>query len=467
MRRAAFSSIVFASVLSAGACDKTDTPPAPPPGGAAAAPTSKPDFASADCADWSKLDPASLPPIPNGEHTTTLESAWSILLAKHYDPTLGCKDWPAVRAWYGEQVASAPDRAQAYALMNDMLGELEQSHLVLVPPGARTQGEPRSGTVGGDGLVPISVRLLGDAAVIVDPKLYGLDSGMPAGASVVSIDDRQIGDALKRSEEHAENEIERAFVTRRQIGAWLTCPIGATKTIGFVPAGDDAPQTKTVPCQDPKLEKTTFGNLTQPTVIDHRMVKGTKVGYISFNIWLLPLMPKIEAAIAKLRKQGMKSLVLDLRGNPGGVGMMVVPLARQLLAEDVNLGIMRMREGQQEFNVSAGKDPFAGSVAVLVDEGSASTSEIFAQSMQDIGRIQVFGASRTPGAALPSLIEELPGGAILQYVIADYQSPKGTSVEGRGVQPDTLVPESAADFAAGHDPVLDAAVGALTNATQG
>ena len=193
------------------------------------------------------------------------------------------------------------------------------------------------------------------------------------------------------------------------------------------------------------------------------MIEGTKVGYVSFNIWLVPLMPKIEAGLKELRKQGMKSLIVDLRGNPGGVGFMVVPLARQLLTEDVNLGIMHMREGQQEFNVTGSADAFQGDVTVLIDELSASTSEIFAQSMQDIGRIKVFGATRSPGLALPSLIEELPGGAMLQYVVADYQSPKGTSVEGNGVKPDTVVPETAADFAAGKDPVLDAAVEALTS----
>ena len=56
---------------------------------------------------------------------------------------------------------------------------------------------------------------------------------------------------------------------------------------------------------------------------------------------------------------------------------------------------------------------------------------------------------------------------MLQYVVADYQSPKGVSVEGNGVKPDTIVPETAADFAAGKDPVFDAALATLSQAAEG
>ena len=113
------------------------------------------------------------------------------------------------------------------------------------------------------------------------------------------------------------------------------------------------------------------------------------------------------------------------------------------------------------FTVTAGEDPFAGRIAVLVDEGTGSTSEIFAQAMHDLQRIEVFGARPSQGAALPSLIEKLEGGAVLQYVVADYKSPKDISVEGNGVTPDHTVPETRADYAAGKDPVLAAALAAL------
>jgi carboxyl-terminal processing protease len=161
--------------------------------------------------------------------------------------------------------------------------------------------------------------------------------------------------------------------------------------------------------------------------------------------------------MAELRAKGMKALVLDLRGNPGGVGPMSVPVARMLLSEPGSLGALRFRDFTQEFNVEPDPDPFTGPVAVLVDAGTASTSEIFAQGLRDLGRVTIVGGEPSAGAALPSLIEELPGGAVLQYVVGDYRSPSGVAVEGKGVVPDVTVKETRQAFADGKDPVLDAA----------
>jgi carboxyl-terminal processing protease len=250
----------------------------------------------------------------------------------------------------------------------------------------------------------------------------------------------------------------------RSVSGWLGCPAKGSRTIRYRTAQSPDERSKRFRCRQPEIERADMGNVQGvPILEEHRMLEG-KVGYLRFNIWLLPLMPRIEQAMIELREQGMQALVLDLRGNPGGVGMMVVPLARLLLSESQSLGRMQMRAATQEFNVVAGGgEPFTGRVAVLIDERTASTSEIFAQSMRDLERVRVFGSGPSQGAALPSLIEELPGGAILQYVVADYRSPKGTAVEGAGVTPDVVVAESPADFAAGRDPVRDAAVQALAH----
>lgn len=461
---------LFATALLAGACTKdgaTQPPGSTDATASASGDAAKPNFKSGECRDWSGLDLSSLPALPQSDYTATFESAWSTLLTKHYDPTLGCNDWVAIRSWYGDRVAKADDESKAYALINGMLGELEQSHLAIAPPGANTRGETRSGTVAGPALIPASVRFIEGKAVVVNAKRHGLDSGLPAGASIIAVDDANVSEAIESAAEHSDDEIAKALAVRQLVGRWLTCPAGASKKVRFVPASGGEEQTATVACQEPKLETTTFGNLTQPTTLELRMLEGTKTGYISFNIWLVPLMPKIEAGLKELRAKGMTSLIIDVRGNPGGVGMMVVPLARQMLTKDENLGVMHMRDTEQNFNVTGREDAFTGEVIVLVDELSASTSEIFAQSMQDIGRVKVYGATRTPGLALPSFIEELPGGAMLQYVVADYQSPKGVSVEGNGVKPDTVVAETAAAFAEGKDPVFDAAVATLSQAPQG
>jgi carboxyl-terminal processing protease len=203
-----------------------------------------------------------------------------------------------------------------------------------------------------------------------------------------------------------------------------------------------------------------LGNLRDvPVRVGWRMIEGTEIGYLAFNVWMVPLMSsKIRPALAELESKGMRALVLDLRGNPGGVGAMSIPMARELSTTKLDLGRLQMRDMAQEYKPEANPEAFDGPVILLVDEGTASTSEIFAMGMRDAGRVKIVGGSTSAGMALPSLMEELPDGGRLQYVVGAYTSPKGTVPEGEGIKPDVLVNETRADYGAGKDPVLEAAV---------
>src|SRR5207247_2338132 len=115
-------------------------------------------------------------------------------------------------------------------------------------------------------------------------------------------------------------------------------------------------------------------------------------------------------------------LILDLRGNPGGVGGMVIGTAGHFLKEPVLLGTMKTRSSSLKFLANprrvttAGRrvEPYAGPLALLVDGASMSTSEIFAGGLQAVGRARVFGET-TGGAALPSALDRLPNGDVLQH----------------------------------------------------
>ena len=183
-----------------------------------------------------------------------------------------------------------------------------------------------------------------------------------------------------------------------------------------------------------------------------------KIGYLAFNYWMLPMTERVRRGLDELRERNMGGLILDLRGNPGGVGAMSIPIARLFLREGTSLGRLQMREFNQEFKVEPNPAAFDGPVVILVDEGTASTSEIFAVGMRDIGRVTIAGAGPSAGMALPSMIETLPDGGLIQYVVGDYHSAKGTAAEGEGVAPTLRIDESREDYAAGHDPVLEAAV---------
>ena len=90
----------------------------------------------------------------------------------------------------------------------------------------------------------------------------------------------------------------------------------------------------------------------------------------------------------------------------------------------------------------------------MIDNGSASTSEIFAAGMQELGRAVVVG-ERSAGAALPSVFLKLPTGALFQYAVGDFKTPKGVLIEGRGVQPDIEVKLNRRELLGGHDSQLD------------
>ena len=111
-------------------------------------------------------------------------------------------------------------------------------------------------------------------------------------------------------------------------------------------------------------------------------------------------------------------------------------------------------------------EPFGGPLAIVVDELSASTSEMFAAGLQALGRARVFG-ERTAGQALPAMATKLPTGDVLMHVVADFVAADGSRIEGRGVVPDEVIPLRRADLAAGRDASLDAAVRWIERARPG
>jgi len=153
-----------------------------------------------------------------------------------------------------------------------------------------------------------------------------------------------------------------------------------------------------------------------------------------------------------------EGLIIDLRGNPGGLGAMAMGMAGYLVDKPgLRLGTMYMRDAPLNFVINPRQPGFKGPVAVLIDGSSASTSEIFAGGLKDLKRARIFG-TRSARAALPSVIERLPNGDGFQYAIANYISEGGQTLEAAGVQPDVEVKLTREALLDGHDPVIDAAL---------
>jgi carboxyl-terminal processing protease len=140
--------------------------------------------------------------------------------------------------------------------------------------------------------------------------------------------------------------------------------------------------------------------------------------------------------------------------------------AGHFLSDTLPLGFMRSRSGPPlRFKANPRRvradgtpvEPYAGPLAILTDEMSASTSEFFAAGLQGVGRARVFGGN-SAGQALPAMLIRLPTDDVLMHVMADFTGPRGVRIEGRGVQPDVPVPDTRQDLLAHRDAPLHAAL---------
>jgi carboxyl-terminal processing protease len=255
--------------------------------------------------------------------------------------------------------------------------------------------------------------------------------------------------------------VEERFALRRAAARRLAGPPGSRVTLAYL--DEQSRPGKVVLVRDPpRSEPVRLGHLP-PLYPEVRAYEVGNVGVVAFNIFILdPVLNDVKKAVARFQAHHVRAIVIDLRGNPGGQGAMSIPVASLFVDQPLTLGTLKFREFGQTLvaKPELGATPFLGPLAILTDEGTASTSEMLTAGLQEAKRAVVVGDT-TLGAVLPSVVEALPGGAVMQYVVADFKTPKGVLLEGRGVQPDRRVVETRAALRSGRDPVLDAALVAV------
>jgi carboxyl-terminal processing protease len=384
----------------------------------------------------------------------TFDVVWRTVKEKHFDPTLGGVDWDKVRERYAPRVSAVKSDGELYALLQQMLGELHQSHFRIIPPEAIIQSESKVPEGGGVG---IDIRFIDDQAVItrLQPGSSAERAGLRTGFIIKKVDGATVEQItepfLKSKESPAMTRLFMIHAVLRRINGKPDTPV----RVAYLDERDQ-PREAAVTRERFKGEMSpAFGNFPpQYTEFESKRLEN-KIGYIRFNIFVTMLMDKIRAAIREM--SDAPGIIIDLRGNPGGVGGMANGIAGMLETKQVSLGVMKMRTTQLSFIAFPQAGAYAGPVVVLIDGGSASTSEVFAAGIQEIGRATVVGEP-SMGAALPSQIIQLPTGARLQYAVADFKTPKGVLIEGRGVRPDVEVSLSRRALLEGRDSQLEAAI---------
>ena len=400
-------------------------------------------------------------------YVDSFDTVWTKIRDQYWDPAY-LEDakrgfsWTALRTELRPKVMAAKSPAEARAVLQDLLKRLNLSHFGIIGAEAYRDLDLNARAAPGDGQTGIEVAIIEGRAYV-----QSVEAGSPAaqaevrpGWRIAQIGQSEVDPLLDRIAKNAKagqvEHLQHAVLLARLAGT-----PGTTVAITFED-GARKTQKLAIAHAAPKGQMAKFGFLPPiPMWIDAKQIDSAAgpVGYIRFNLFLDPmrLMPAIEKAVDQCVGR-CRGFVVDLRGNPGGLGILATGLAGYFIQQpDLKLGTMIRRETTLNFVVNPRATQFAGPLAVLVDSGTGSTSEIFAGGVQDLGRARVFG-SRSMGAALPSMIERLPTGDGFQYAVANYISQNGKPLEGEGVRPDTVAAHTRESLLAGKDAPLDAAL---------
>ncbi len=395
-------------------------------------------------------------PLQRQQNLDSFEQVWSTVRDRHWDPSLGGLNWQAVHDTLRPRVEAAKTPDEARKVITELLAKLNQSHFAVVPAQVYQDLQGKGGTKGG-GYPGLELRILEGRALVtgIEKDSPAARQGVMTGWEILRIAGEPVGPRLTRLGQRFLASTQFQLIASRALLESLSGEVGTAIDVEF----HDGRQARSLKLEraQPRGSLTTFGNMPATRFWLDTLEPAPGVACVRFNIFLNPM--AVTTAVEKaLQERSPKGFIIDLRGNPGGLGGMAMGLAGWFTsASGQRLGTMHLRGSALNFVVFPRPDAFAGPLAILVDGCSASTSEIFAEGMKDLKRARIFG-TRTAGAALPSMFERLPNGDGFQYAIANYTSEGGQPLEGLGVLPDEVVSPAQSELLAGKDPVMDRAV---------
>ncbi len=167
---------------------------------------------------------------------------------------------------------------------------------------------------------------------------------------------------------------------------------------------------------------------------------GDGIGYIRLTQFQESTSNDLSSALEKLKKEGITSLILDLRNNPGGLLNSAVEVSEQFLPAKKLVVYIKSRNGEKTEYYTERETKYYADIpmVVLVNQGSASASEIVAGAVKDWNRAVIIGVQTFGKGSVQSLIP-LADGSGLRLTTAKYYTPKGISIQGVGITPDIVV----------------------------
>ena len=217
-----------------------------------------------------------------------------------------------------------------------------------------------------------------------------------------------------------------------------------------------------------RIERPETGEVIDVTIVREgiRLVTTTfelvadRVARVQITQFVATTIDDLKRVLDEVLELGVAGVVLDLRNNPGGLVTSVVDVASQFLSEGLVLFQIDADGGRTEWRVTGGGKAREVPLVVLVNEGSASASEVLAGALQDKGRGLIIG-TQTFGKGVVNTPVEFSDGSGLIITTARWFTPKGRTIGDVGITPDIEVPRTVDQIAEGQDPQLEAALDVL------
>jgi carboxyl-terminal processing protease len=346
-----------------------------------------------------------------------VDEMWQIVYAESVAKDFAAEDWIKLREELLEQKYDSYDAA--YKSIRNALNTLGDPYTrFLEPTDFASLTTQTTGELSGIGIrlaIDEQTRIL--TVVDVIPNSPAKTAGIQTGDQVHQIDGQAT--ALLNIDEASE-------LIRGQVGTEIELNIFRPNQSAF----------------DLKIVR---ANIELPAVSHaFQQANEEKIGYIRLDEFSSHAAEQMHDAIKELESQDVTGYVLDLRGNPGGLLYASVDIARMWMEEGAIVRTVDRKGGDREF--SANRTAITDlPLVVLVDENSASASEILAAALKDNDRATIVG-TRTYGKGTVQSIHELSNGSGLAVTISRYYPPSGISINHHGVNPDITVELSKDQF---------------------
>lgn len=391
-------------------------------------------------------------------HVESFDQVWTKIKEAHWEADLGGVDWDAAKKELRPKVENAKSIKEARDAMNQLIKRLGKSHYGIIPSGAydvvntKRLGKADAG---------ITFRL-NDEKVLVAAVRKGSNAeklGVQPGWEIIQAGETESMEFLEKVKSVESIVRVETLIAFRFENLISGAPGDKVKCVFRKPnAGEKSEDVELgIEVALPPGNTVKFGNLPEMTIDMESKILDSNVGYFRFNGFFDPvrLMPAFRKAVKEF--ESADGMIIDIRGNGGGMVGMCMGIAGPLAPTKAPLGVMKMKGSELKLAVNKSRKPYSKKIAVLVDEASASASEILAGGLQDLKIARIFG-NRTAGLSLPSTIEKLPNGDGFQYAIANYVSAGGQELEGNGVMPDEVIELTQQSLTKEVDPALKKAL---------